>query len=247
MRKFSYNDSLKSFILLTVFLTTLILLAFLLVIASRYSGIVRDILMFSLLLLTAFILLFLLAGLLSSLALYFNFYKNSKFTNIIKELSRAYMNYIVFISKNKNILRFYIKINNIIVKSENKKYPSESILILLPHCLQNSDCMYKVTNSISNCARCNKCNISEAIKIAEKHNIHLIEVATGGTVARNIVKKFEPKIIIAVACERDLALGIADIKNIPVIGLLNIRPNGPCHNTTVNINQLEKTIKSIIS
>ena len=39
----------------------------------------------------------------------------------------------------------------------------------------------------------------------------------------------------AVACERDLTSGIQDSYPIPVIGVLNERPFGPCRNTRVDL------------
>jgi len=146
-----------------------------------------------------------------------------------------------------SILLFYVKINNIIVKSSKKKYLPEHILILLPHCLQYSKCPHKITGFIDNCHKCNKCEIGSIRDIAKEHNISSIEVVSGGTIARTIVQRIKPKIIIAVACERDLALGIADIRKIPTIGILNKRPNGPCFNTTIDIAEFGETIEFVIN
>ena len=67
-------------------------------------------------------------------------------------------------------------------------------------------------------------------------------VATGGTLARQMVKEIRPKAIIAVACERDLTSGIQDVFPLPVIGVLNERPFGPCFNTRVDIKKVEAAI-----
>jgi hypothetical protein len=40
---------------------------------------------------------------------------------------------------------------------------------------------------------------------------------------------------VAVACERDLVSGIRDAWPLPVIGLINERPEGPCVNTRVDV------------
>jgi len=69
-------------------------------------------------------------------------------------------------------------------------------------------------------------------------------VATGGTLARKIVKDFRPRLIIAVACERDLTSGIHDTYPLPVYGILNQRPNGPCWNTKVDIQRVEEAIQT---
>ncbi|EPR11439.1 hypothetical protein L323_12010 [Ruminiclostridium papyrosolvens C7] len=148
-------------------------------------------------------------------------------------------------SKEKKSMRyFYIELNNIVVESYNKKYNPKDIMILLPHCLQNSQCGLKVTSDPELCRQCGKCKIGVLLKYAKENGISLF-VATGGTVARNIVKKTKPGIIISVACERDLMSGISDIKGIPVIGIINKQPNGPCINTDVDVEGLIEKIRQI--
>lgn len=145
-----------------------------------------------------------------------------------------------------SFLIFYIKLNNIIARSVKTKYSPEDILILLPHCLQDSSCPYKVTNFISNCRKCSKCDIGSIKEITESYNITSVEVVTGGTSARSIAARIKPKFLIAVACERDLSSGIADVRNIPVIGILNRRPNGPCVDTKIEAEELRETLDSIL-
>lgn len=79
------------------------------------------------------------------------------------------------------------------------------------------------------------------MKLKKERNIDVV-VATGGTFARKFIKEKRPKAIIAVACERDLTSGIQDVRRIPVLGVLNQRPEGPCYNTLVSIDEIEKAI-----
>lgn len=144
----------------------------------------------------------------------------------------------------KCIQYFYIELNNIVVESDNKKYSLEDVMLLLPHCLQNSECGLKVTNNPKLCKRCGKCKIGALMEYAEQKNINIF-IATGGTVARNIIKKIRPKLIISVACERDLMSGISDVRGIPVIGVSNMQPNGPCFNTDVDISAIQKRIEQL--
>jgi hypothetical protein len=51
-----------------------------------------------------------------------------------------------------------------------------------------------------------------------------------------------PEAIVAVPCELDLTTGIQDSYPIPVIGILNDRPNGPCINTKVDIQKVRSAI-----
>ena len=70
-------------------------------------------------------------------------------------------------------------------------------------------------------------------------------VATGGTLARQVVKKIRPQAVLAIACERDLMSGIQDVYPLPAVGVLNIRPNGPCNNTRVDMDEVRRVLKTI--
>lgn len=136
----------------------------------------------------------------------------------------------------------FIEVNNGLVKTSPEKYRPRDILILAPHCLQWSECPHKITIDVKNCKRCGKCTVDALRKLQEKYGVLLV-VATGGTLARKFIKQYKPSAIIAVACERDLTSGIQDVSPLPVMGVLNDRPNGPCYNTWVNINNVEQAIK----
>lgn len=166
---------------------------------------------------------------------------------ILKGLLGFFYPLIILISKIlkidiDSIRRVYGKINNFLVKTKTIKVKSDEILILLPHCIQDSKCEYKITNDISNCRMCGKCDIKDIVELSNKYNIAVV-VASGGTLAREWIKRKRPKAIIAVACERDLASGINDVKTIPVMGVFNERPNGPCFNTKVSVKNIEEAIK----
>ena len=83
------------------------------------------------------------------------------------------------------------------------------------------------------------------MQIAKEYGCQFI-VVTGGTLARMKVKEARPKAIVAIACERDLASGMADVFPIPVIGVLNERPNGPCCNTKVDPERVRAAVEQLI-
>jgi len=143
------------------------------------------------------------------------------------------------------IRQSFVAVNNSLFKATQKRINPERILILLSHCLQNFECPQKVTADHRNCQMCGKCQISQIIGLEEEYHTSL-SIATGGTLARKVVVEKKPTVIVAVACERDLTSGIQDVYPIPVYGILNQRPFGPCVNTRVDIEKIEKTIKIIL-
>lgn len=150
------------------------------------------------------------------------------------------------LKRDKDLIRsLFIDINNLFVQSGNTHKNPDKIMLLLPHCLQNSDCTLKVTGDISNCRKCGRCTIGSIRELAEEKGVKAF-VVTGGTAARNKIAAEKPEIVLSVACERDLAIGISDVNKIPVLGVLNQRPNGPCFNTTVDVGQLREKLESIM-
>ncbi len=139
----------------------------------------------------------------------------------------------------KEVRRSFVAINNQLVRSEARKIRPENLLILLPHCLQNHDCDVRVTGNIENCKACGKCKIKGLVALSRKYSV-AVSVATGGTLARRIVVQKKPDVIIGVACERDLTSGIQDSYPIPVFGVFNTRPFGPCYDTDVDLELVEK-------
>ena len=144
-------------------------------------------------------------------------------------------------SKKKSYQRFIIHLNNKLVRKENIR--PKKILLLLPHCLQIDECDVRLTFNVYNCKRCGKCEIRDLIQIAEDNRLAL-SVATGGSLARRIINDLKPDGVVAVACENDLSSGIADIYPLPVLGIPNTRPFGPCLNTRVDLNQVKNAIES---
>lgn len=143
------------------------------------------------------------------------------------------------------IRKVYIKLNNNYIYSNRYKIKAEDILILIPHCIQKSECKLKITTNVRNCKSCGLCNVKDLIDLQDKYNVKVF-IATGGTLARKKIKETRPKAVVAVACERDLTAGVQDIRQVPVLGVFNKRPNGPCVDTKIDANEVENAIKFFI-
>ena len=117
----------------------------------------------------------------------------------------------------------FIKVSNSLIRTTRMKMNRSKIVILLPRCL--------------------KIPTQKQIKaLAEKYHC-LIFTVPGGELARKIIIEPKPTAVIGVACERDLLSGIKDVRHIPVIGIANQRPEGPCKNTIVDFEKIEEAIR----
>lgn len=146
----------------------------------------------------------------------------------------------------ERIERSFIEVSNHLIHAKGIKVKPDKLLILTPHCIQQESCQYKVTHDISNCRQCGACQVGDLLKISEKYGVH-VAIVTGGTLARRVIKTLRPHAVLAIACERDLTSGIQDVFPLPVIGVLNERPNGPCCNTKINVQRVEDAVQEFIS
>lgn len=142
-------------------------------------------------------------------------------------------------SRKEALQDFVVRLNNRLVLKLG--IHTKRLLLLMPHCIQVDKCEIRLTHNVRNCEGCGKCEIKGLIEISDRTGMELF-IATGGNLARRIVKDTRPEAIIAVACERDLSSGIADVYPMPVYGVANERPCGPCLNTRVDLSKVEEAI-----
>lgn len=143
------------------------------------------------------------------------------------------------------VRRSFIEVNNQLVLAQHCRTTPDKLLLLMPHCLQFHECQFRITGNSVHCKRCGKCPIRGLVELSEKYGVGLA-VATGGTLARRIIVERRPRFIIAVACERDLSSGIQDSYPLPVFGVLNSRPHGPCYDTQVDLEKVEEALKTFL-
>ncbi len=120
----------------------------------------------------------------------------------------------------------FIKAHNLMVKSHARELKSDTLLVLLPRCLE------KETKR----------------QVIERANGRAVQIVTagGGEEARKAIRQYRPSLILAIACERDLISGIRDVADkIPVLAVPNKRPEGPCKNTHLHLDDLDEALKFI--
>ena len=151
----------------------------------------------------------------------------------------------LFGMKRRQLEASFIAVSNLLFARRGIRVPADRLLVITPHCLQLATCPHKITRDPNNCKRCGGCNIGDLVKLSEEMGFHFF-VATGGTLARQIVMETRPKAVLAIACERDLMSGIQDVYPLPAVGVLNLRPNGPCFNTKVDMEEVRTALEQVI-
>lgn len=141
--------------------------------------------------------------------------------------------------------RRLVKLLNSMTRFRRSRCKPEELLLLVPTCLQNSQCTQKITNDINECRRCGQCKVRDMIELSEKYGTRCA-VATGGRVAMEMAKKKGVRAVVAVACEKELQVGMAALFPKPALGIINIRPHGPCKDTDVDLEEVEKAIRWVL-
>ncbi len=129
----------------------------------------------------------------------------------------------VFGVSSDRLTNSFLKVHNLFVTAVPDLIEPVRLLVLTPRCLTREN----------------------NVRLRRLRDDYGFQMATveGGTSARMKIREIRPQIVIAIACERDLISGFREINPfIPVIGLPNQRPEGPCKNTSVDLSTLEATI-----
>ncbi len=117
----------------------------------------------------------------------------------------------------------FIKAHNSLIRSYAGKFSPERPLILLPRCL--------------------KAEVRKEILSIAGEGLFKVVTAVGGEEARRAIEEYRPTFILAVACERDLMSGMKDVaEKVPVLAIPNVRPEGPCKNTGVQMEEFSEAV-----
>jgi hypothetical protein len=138
-----------------------------------------------------------------------------------------------------------VSLLNGVTRLRKARCKPEELLVLLPSCLQNSQCEQPVRTDVQACRRCGRCKIKDCLELAEEYGVRCA-VATGGRLALELCKDEKVKAIVAVACEKELKEGLLGVFPKPVLGVINLRPNGPCCDTDVDLEELEQAIAYLL-
>lgn len=138
-----------------------------------------------------------------------------------------------------------IKINNFLVGLRSARFEPSQILVLLPRCLQNSECRVNILAGIEKCKRCGRCDIAEIVGFVEKLGIRC-HVANGGRRALELARAKDIRLVIACACIKELSAGIRAAFPKPVFAIPNNLPEGACKNTRVNAETIREAIQNFM-
>lgn len=142
--------------------------------------------------------------------------------------------------------RAFVSLNNALKRLRRRKVSAQELLLLFPVCLQNSDCDAKITDDVLNCRRCGRCKVKSILEMAEHYGVRAV-AAKGGELALQEAKAREVRAVVAIACEMELRQGIVAAFPKPVLGVVNVRPHGPCKDTDVSMREAEVALRMFLT
>ena len=141
--------------------------------------------------------------------------------------------------------RRLVKFMNTVTRARRSRCAPDELLFLLPSCLQNTACERKITRDVQECQRCGRCKVKDILELADAYGVRCA-VATGGRLALELAKDKGVKAVLAVACEKELRAGMLAILPKPGLGIINLRPNGPCTDTDVDLDEVREALEWLL-
>jgi len=138
-----------------------------------------------------------------------------------------------------------IKLNNSLLRVRRPKCQPGELLVLIPSCLQNSKCAQRVSVDVANCKRCGRCTVDAIMALGDEYGVR-VACATGGRLALEMVKSDAVKGVVAVACDKELRAGVIGGFPKPILTVSNSRPNGPCKDTAVAVEDVREAIEYLL-
>jgi hypothetical protein len=134
-----------------------------------------------------------------------------------------------------------IELNNRL--NSSLRLPAHRCLVMVPRCLQWSECCENVIEDPQACSNCGACEITRIKKICQERGVRF-SVEAGGTSARQQLALHSPSLVVAVACQREILAGVAD-SPVPVVAVSLCTGSSPCRNSKVNAAELDWRLSMI--
>lgn len=144
----------------------------------------------------------------------------------------------------KIILSFFTLTNKLVPMFPKNTDEARMPLLLLPRCLQDSECNKKVILDVNNCEKCGKCDLAPLVALKDKYQIEVFVAGGGGEAKRKIIQS-HPSVVVAVACVEELILNSSAVLKYPVVAFSNETGDVPCKNTKADVEVIEEYVAKI--
>jgi hypothetical protein len=139
----------------------------------------------------------------------------------------------IFGLEDREVLTFFIQIQNAINKGPFEAVPVEQRAVFFPQCLRSSRCPAHLTPEGLKCQSCGQCSLGYWRKVLEQLG-YKVFIVPGSSFIKRMVKKYHPKAIIGVGCLTEVKEGLEMADKIGLIPMGVVTTREGCVETDVN-------------
>lgn len=97
-----------------------------------------------------------------------------------------------------------------------KSVPKNERILILPHCLRSRSCPAKIGEYGYACQKCGKCCILKLRETAKSEGYNGVFIVPGASVVSRIIRKYEPKAVLGVACIKELVPASGEVEKLGI-------------------------------
>jgi uncharacterized protein len=135
--------------------------------------------------------------------------------------------------------------NNRKVREHFQVHRARKALVLLPHCIQASDCKARITADLGNCSGCGRCPAGDVLTNVLSANWNCQVNNRSHKVYRE-VREFKPDLIVAVSCADRLLKGLTKLPEVPSYAIPLRMPHGMCVDTDFSVPHLSAAMAALV-
>lgn len=124
-----------------------------------------------------------------------------------------------------------------------KSVPKDERILILPHCLRSRSCPARIGEYGYACQKCGKCSIFKLCEAAKSEDYKGVFIVPGASVVSKIIRKYEPKAIVVVACIKELVQASGEVERLGIVGQAVPLLKDGCVNTLVDGDEVVDKLK----
>ena len=139
----------------------------------------------------------------------------------------------IFGLEDREVLTFFIQIQNAINKGPFEAVPVEQRAVFFPQCLRSSRCPAHLTPEGLKCQSCGQCSLGYWRKVLEQLGYRVF-IVPGSSFIKRMVKQYHPRAIIGVGCLAEVKEGLEMVDKVGLIPMGVVTTREGCVETDVN-------------
>lgn len=124
-----------------------------------------------------------------------------------------------------------------------KSVPKRERILILPHCLRSRSCPARIGEYGYACQKCGKCGILKLRETAKSEGYKGVFVVPGASVVSRIIRKYEPRGVLGVACMKELMQASGEVERLGIAGQTVPLLKAGCINTIVDSDEVVEKLK----